>query len=123
MPRIVRYIIAGGTSTATNFAILYTLTEFLHVWYLFSSIVALIAGFAVSFILQKLWTFENPGLERVHIQIPLHILLSLSNIAINTVLLYGFVQYLHVWYLFAQFINAALLATMNFFIYRHFIFR
>ena len=120
--RVVRYIVSGGTATASNFVVLYTLTEFLHIWYLTSSIFALLMGFAISFILQKFWTFQNAGFERVHIQLPLHIALSLANIAINTVLLYGFVQYLHVWYLLAQFINAVLLACMNFFIYHHFIF-
>jgi putative flippase GtrA len=120
--RVVRYIVSGGTATASNFVVLYTFTEFLHIWYLTSSIFALLMGFAVSFILQKFWTFQNAGLERVHIQLPLHIALSLFNIAANTVLLYGFVQYLHVWYLLAQFINAILLACMNFFIYRAYIF-
>ena len=120
--RVVRYIVSGGTATASSLAVLYVFTDFLHVWYLTSSIIGLITGFSISFILQKFWTFQNAGLERVHIQFPLHVALSLSNIAINTVLLYGFVQYLHVWYLLAQFINAALLACMNFFIYRHFIF-
>ena len=120
--RVVRYIISGGTATASNFVILYTFTEFLHIWYITSSIFGMIAGFGISFILQKFWTFQNAGLERVHIQLPLHIALSLVNIAANTVLLYGFVQYLHVWYLLAQFINAALLACMNFFIYRAYIF-
>lgn len=120
--RVVRYIVSGGIATASNFVVLYTFTEFLHIWYITSSIFGLLAATAVSFVLQKFWTFQNAGLERVHIQLPLHIALSLANIAINTVLLYGFVQYLHVWYLLAQFINAALLACVNFFIYRHFIF-
>lgn len=120
--RVVRYIISGGTATASNFVVLYTFTEFLHIWYLTSSIIGLVAATGVSFMLQKFWTFKNAGLERVHIQLPLHISLALFNIAANTVLLYGFVQYLHVWYILAQFINAALLACMNFFVYRHFIF-
>jgi putative flippase GtrA len=120
--RAARYLVAGGTATASNFATLYVLTEFAHVWYLASSIAALTVGFVVSFILQKFWTFQNKGLARVHVQLPLHILLSLANVGANTVMLYGMVEYLHIWYLAAQFINAAILATCNFFVYRRFIF-
>ncbi len=105
-----------------TFLLLYTLTSVLGFWYLGSSVVALVFGFFTSFILQKFWTFRNRSLERVRIQLPLHLLLSLSNIVLNTIFLFILVEYVGLWYLFAQFIITGLLACMNFFIYRGYIF-
>ena len=119
---MVRYIISGGAAVVLNFAVLYSLTEFLHIWYLFSSLVGMGAGFITSFLLQKFWTFTNHSLERVHVQFQLHIALSLANVALSTATLYLLVQYAHLWYIAAQFLIAACLATMNYFIYRAYIF-
>ncbi len=105
-----------------NFATLYSLTEYAHIWYLFSSVIAVIAGFVVSFLLQKFWTFRNMHLSTVHIQFSLHVLLSLANLVLNTVALYLMVEYAHLWYIAAQFISVAFLAFVNYFIFRKYIF-
>lgn len=120
--RILRYLVSGATATAVNFAVLFSLTEFFHVWYIISSIAGLVCGFTTSFILQKFWTFENKSLERVHIQFPLHAALSLLNVGANTISLYILVEYAHVWYLAAQGIDAVFLAIFNYFVYKHIIF-
>jgi putative flippase GtrA len=118
----VRYLFSGGTAAAINFAALYALTEYAHVWYLYSSIVAVILGFITSFLLQKFWTFRNMGLARVHVQFSMHVTLSLANIVFNTVALYAMVEYVHLWYIAAQFISAAFLASINYLVYRAYIF-
>ena len=120
--QIVRYIVSGGTAAFINFALLYGLTEFLHVWYIASSIVGLVAGVFTSFFLQKLWAFENRSLTRIRIQFQQHALLSLANIGFNTLALYVLVEYLHAWYMFAQIVITVMLATMNYFIFKHYIF-
>ena len=120
--RPLRYLIAGGTGATVNFSILYTLTEYAHVWYILSAVIALVFAFATSFILQKFWTFQNMVLERVYLQMAKHITLSLSNIGVNIVFLYVLVEYAGIWYMFAQFISAGLLACVNYFIYRTHIF-
>ncbi len=120
--RIVRYIISGGAATAINFGTLLFLTEVMGIWYLLSSIAGVSVGFVTSFVLQKFWTFQNRSLERVYVQFPLHIALSLANIAVNTALLYALVEYLHLWYLLAQFLIAGGLAVMNYAVYRLYIF-
>ena len=105
--RVARFIAAGGSAATVNFALLYTLTEYFHIWYLASSLVAVVAGFITSFILQKFWTFKNKRLDRVHIQAMLHASLSIVNIILNTVLLYTLVEYVHLWYIAALCISPA----------------
>ncbi|OGG80036.1 hypothetical protein A3A39_03015 [Candidatus Kaiserbacteria bacterium RIFCSPLOWO2_01_FULL_54_13] len=120
--RIVRFLISGGTAAATNLSILYVLTEFFGVWYLFSSVIAVSFAWVVSFTLQKFWTFENRSLERVHVQAPLHLTVSLASIVVNTAALFVFVEYLHVWYFTAQVVVGVLIAFVNYFVYKRYIF-
>jgi len=121
--RVVRYLTAGGISAATSLSLLFVLTEFFGVWYIFSSVIATSTAILVSFTLQKFWTFRNMPLDQVHVQIPLHIFLSLANIAINASALYVLVEFVHLWYVLAQVISGASLAFMNYYVYRTYIFR
>jgi dolichol-phosphate mannosyltransferase len=119
---VLRYLIAGSLVALVDFFLLYILTEFFHVWYLTSSVIALSIAVIVSFILQKVWTFQDHSLAGVRVQFFLHILLSGANIVLNTFLLYLFVEQMLLWYLLAQFLASGILACMNFFVYRKFIF-
>jgi putative flippase GtrA len=119
--RVVRFLISGGTSATTNLSVLFVLTHFFGVWYLYSSIAAMSVATVTSFVLQKLWTFQNYSTQ-VHVQFPLHATLALSNIALNTVALYLLVEYVGLWYLLAQVLIGACLACMNYLVYKHIIF-
>ena len=120
--RIVRYVISGGTATAANLSLLFILTHWAGLWYLYSSIIAISAATIVSFTLQKLWTFRNFDIERIRMQFPMHATLALFNIGANTVLLYTLVEWVHIWYLLAQVISGALLACLNYYVYKTHIF-
>ena len=124
LPITVRYLIAGGTSTAIDLGILYVLTEFAGWWYLVSATAAFIVAFFVSFILQKFYTFNNRDTSRktVATQGAFYFTLALTNLGINTILMYALVEWAGVWYFLAQIISAAAIAVESFFIYRFVIF-
>lgn len=119
--RVARFLISGGTSAVTNLSILFILTHWYDVWYIYSSIIAVSAATIVSFILQKLWTFQNFS-SAVHKQFPLHLSLGLMNIAANTAALYVLVEWLGIWYLLAQILAGVVLGFVNYTVYRLYIF-
>lgn len=122
-PRVIRFLISGGTVAATELAVLYVLTSIVGLWYEFSLVLAFIVAFCVSFSLQKFWTFEDKSIENIYMQAPSYLAVSLSNLAVNAVALYALVQYAHLWYLFAQFIISAVIAVFSFLIYKFIIFK
>ncbi|MES3031011.1 MAG: GtrA family protein [Patescibacteria group bacterium] len=123
LARIIRYLIAGGTSTFTDLALLYIFTEFFHIWYLTSAILAFILAFFVSFFLQKYWTFQDASNDGVHGQMALYLFIALCNLGLNTFLMYLLVHFLGFHYMVAQFVVAGLIAIMSFFIYKKFVFK
>lgn len=120
--RVWRYLVAGGSAATVDLGLLYVLTEWFGFHYLFSATLAFIAAFCVSFFLQKFWTFQDHSVERVHSQVVLYFVIAVANLGINTLLMYLFVEKLHIWYFSAQIIVGALLACGGFFIARKFVF-
>lgn len=116
--RVIKYVISGGAAAAVNIGTLYAATDFFHVWYIFSEVIAFILSFFVSMGLQKFWTFRDHSRDTIHIQLALYFGTAMANLVLNTILLYAFVEFLHVWYLIAQIIIGILLAIGSFFVYK-----
>lgn len=121
--RLVRFVISGGTATAVNLGILFLLTHVFGLWYLTSSVIAFMAAFFVSFTLQKFWTFEDGSRSRLRSQAVIYFLIILVDLGVNTALMYFFVEHVHMHYLVAQLISGVIIASMNYFSYKHLVFR
>ena len=120
--RPFKYVVSGGSSACANIGVLYLLTEYAHVHYLLSAVLAFIVAFFISFFLQKFWTFKDTRKEMMHRQMAWYLVLSLLNLLVNTLLIYILVEYVHLWYVAAAVVSGALLAISNFFVYKHVIF-
>jgi len=120
--RIIKYLIAGGAGAFTNLALLYVLTEFFGIWYLFSTSLAFIVSFFVSFFLQKFWTFRDGNKEIIYRQMAVYFGVALTNLGLNGLLMYSLVDGLKVWYMLAQIIASALIAVESYWVYKFFIF-
>jgi putative flippase GtrA len=121
--RIVRFVISGSIATAVNLTTLFTLTHFAHLWYVLSSVIAFCIALFVSFILQKIWTFEDASMERAHIQAALFFVVIMAGLGINTTFVYCLVEYTGVHYLVAQLISGFFIAIMNYISYKHLVFQ
>lgn len=121
--KILRFLISGGFSTAVDFFFLYAFTEWVGFYYLASSILAFLISIAVSFTLQKFWTFENTSRENMHKQAVAYFILASINLVLNTSMVFVLVEYVGLHYLAGQFISSGLIALSSFFIYHFIIFK
>ena len=119
---LLRFLVSGVIAFLTGIFTLYLFTDRLGVWYLSSSVLAFIAAFAVSFSLQKFWTFQDKQVDTMPSQFGMSLLLAVSNLLINTVLMYVFVEYMHFHYLLAQVFITSIIAVETYFIYKYVIF-
>lgn len=121
--QIFRFLISGGTAFAVNIVALYLLTDIIGIYYLFSTVWAFAISLGVSFLLQKFWTFQDGSRDHLHIQLPLYLGMQMMNLGLNTMFMYAFVEYLHLWYISSQVIIALVLAFVSFFINKTYIFK
>lgn len=119
--RILKFLFVGAIGLLVNLGTYYLATK-LHVQYLVGSTVAFLVAMCVGFILQKYWTFGDHSWERMHTQFALYAMLTLCNLAANTLVVYLLVTYANTYYLIAQTIGAGLVALVSYGIYRRYIF-
>ncbi len=100
--KLWKFGIAGFLCTVVYYGLFYGLTEFAHIWYLWSSIIAFIPHITLKFVLVKFKVFDDRDLTRVHHQLLYFVGLGLLNLGLNTLGLYVLVQYCGIWYLEAQ---------------------
>jgi dolichol-phosphate mannosyltransferase len=113
--QILRFLSAGAAGTLLYYITLYTLTEYAHVWYVVSAIIAGVLNYTSNFMLQKLWTFESKQLQGVHKEAGKYATLAGALFVLNVALLYALVEYAHLWYLAAQVIVTIVLTIISFF--------
>jgi len=68
-------------------------------YYLLSAVVAFIISMAVSFTLQKFWTFQNTGHTDMPRQVLLYSAISVCGVCFNTMCIYGLVEFVHCVYI------------------------
>jgi len=119
---VARYLIAGGTAAGVNFTLLFIFTEFFGWWYLMSATVAFAVAIAVSFSLQKFYTFRDTS-GALSTQGTLFLTVQLVNVGINAAFMFALVEWAGAHYMLAQIIAGGAIALWSFVIYRFFIFR
>src|SRR3989344_5539633 len=120
--QIMRYIISGGSGAVVNLATLFVLVHFFQIWYLLSVVLAFVVAFFVSFSMQKFFTFNERGLERIKQQSILYLGIQIFNLGVNAMFMYISVDILNIHYLISQFFILGFIAAYSFFIFKHFIF-
>ena len=120
--RIIRFIISGGTGSVVNLSVLFVLVHFFSWYPVYASIASFISSFFVSFTLQKLWTYKNYDKSTAGTQMFTFFAIALFNLGLNTLMMYGWIEYSSVHYLAAQIITSGLIAIESFFLYKHFVF-
>ncbi len=123
LPKLGRFVIAGGTAAVTQLILLFIFTEYTRIWYLASNALAFCFSFLVSFTLQKLWTFEDSSHGNWRGQASHYLVLQLASLGINSLLLSLLVERLGIGYLAAEFFVLILVAFGTFFISKKLIFR
>jgi len=119
---IVRFIFSGSIATLVSLVVLYALVHFWNVWYLTATTVGFLAGFLLSFTLQKLWTFKDARRDATYWQLFAYFGVTLGALALNTALMFVLVDLFDFWYMVAQVFAVCVIAIVTFIIYGTLIF-
>ncbi|MDO8589694.1 MAG: GtrA family protein [bacterium] len=120
--RAIRYLISGGSAAVINLTMLFILVHFFYMWYLLASVVAFIVAVAVSFMMQKFFTFNDYTKEKIRQQSLVYLGIQILNLGVNALLLYISVDMLHIHYLISQFFVLGLVAVYSFFVFKYLVF-
>ena len=115
--KLFKSLFSGGFVALIYLVLTYTLTEFLEINYLISTIIAFIVSFFLTFSLQKFWTFKNYDSHQLSRQLLFFTMQVICNVLISTPAIYLLVELLNMWYIHAQIFVLGTLAVINFIIF------
>jgi dolichol-phosphate mannosyltransferase len=115
--KIIKFGIVGASGVIVNMGVLFALTEFFQVYYLFSSLIAIELSIITNFLLNDFWTFRKDKagkiIRRFHRFISYNIV-CVGNVLINISALYVFTELLGINYLISNFIGIVIAFIWSF---------
>ncbi|UCF65392.1 MAG: GtrA family protein [bacterium] len=113
--RILKFGLVGMTGVGVNMGMLYILTEYLHIIYIISSLIAIEISILSNFFLNDLWTWgdrvKKSFWERF---IQYHISVGLTAILANWLILLLLTEFFGIYYLISNLIGIAVGTLSNY---------
>lgn len=115
-----RYLISGGFATLTDASILFVLTHFAGVHYLFAAGFSFLCGISVNYTLNTILVFKSSG--KLHREIPLFVMIGLGGLTWTEIIMWVLVGKLKIYVMFAKLVAIILVLFWNFFMRKKFVF-
>lgn len=114
-----KYYLVGGIGVLVNLGILYTLKEYVGLWFLVSSAIAIYVSMTTNFLLNKVWTFKDTTAKQSTVFMYIKFIgISIFGMSIQLGFNYIFVDEVHMYYLLAAFISIVIASGVNFMLNR-----
>ncbi len=113
---IIKFALGGGFASLIYYGLLYSLTEYAKIFYIFSFLLAYGVSIIVGFYIKKYWVFKNSLFSKVKKQLQQYIVLSICNFTANGILLWLLVEYILWHYIYSQVFITLLLVGLNYII-------
>ncbi|MFX0170582.1 MAG: GtrA family protein [Candidatus Hodarchaeota archaeon] len=117
--RIVKFFIVGSTGTLITLSLLYSLTEFLGLWYPVSLAIGWMVGFLNNFFWNRKWTFEV-GTGKVYKQMSIYLICTLVALGTNEIITIFLTEIGRIWYFLSSVIGTGFSTLINFSLVRTF---
>jgi len=109
-----RYAIGGGLAFIVDFSLLYLLTRYGHVYYLFSAAFAYMLGSCVHYIFSILAVFPSRSYESRTVEFTIFALIGLIGLGINEMFMWFFTGRMGLHYLYSKLIATGFIFFWNF---------
>jgi putative flippase GtrA len=110
----MNYVLYAGIATLVDLGVLYALTEYAGVWYLFSAVISYCAGMVTNFTLNKYLNFRNKSRKIVQ-QFGIFAIVAVVGLGLNQLILAVLVEVFKLWYMYAKLISIAIVMFWSFF--------
>jgi putative flippase GtrA len=111
---IFRYIIAGGLAFLIDFSVLYFCTEFLTMHYLVSNLLGLVAGLALTYILNTQWVFSYRRYKKTWLEFVIFNAIVVAGLGLNEGMMFLLVATFGLHYLHAKVVTSFFVTLFNY---------
>ncbi len=122
--QMFKFGLIGISNTVIDFSVYLVLTRFFIFWrenYLYANIIAMLIAATWSFVWNKYWTFKNSS-RNASLQYIKFIAINIAGLALNTFILYIFVEFFNLPDLWGKAIGVIVVFFWGFFINKYWTF-
>ena len=119
--QFIKYVLIGFLGTGLDFLLLYSLVEYLHLYYVLAAFVSVAIVVGISFSLNKYWTFQNQEKKYLS-QFSKYIFSHALAYGLNLIILIILVEIFGLWYILAKVFATAVSAICNFLLTKMWVF-
>ena len=115
--RLLKFGVVGISGVGVNMGMLYFLTEYVHIPYLVSSIIAIEISIISNFLLNDIWTWKDRIKKKyIYRLIQYHISVGITAVFVNWLLLLVLTEVFGLYYLLSNLIGIAMGTFANYII-------
>lgn len=120
---VTGYALVGAIATVVDAGMLYVLTEYFHLYYLFSNMLAFGLGLLTNYLLSVRFVFETRRVENRTLELIIFSAIGVLGLGINTVLLWSLTQFIGLFYMLSKAIAVVVVFIANFGLRKYFLFK
>lgn len=120
--RIFRFLGVGGFCAGLSLIMMYVLTSLIHINYLISTFITIIATNFIGFYLNKYYTFQTKK-KLFWRELWKYYSVMLSSYILNVFAMYVLVDLVNIWYLYANILLMAILTPFNYLFHKKWSFK
>ncbi|MFC1698128.1 GtrA family protein, partial [Nanoarchaeota archaeon] len=106
------YCLFAGLATLLDWTLFFFLT-YSGIHYLISNVFSYLTGITTNFILNKKYNFENRS-KQIAKQFSVFLMVGIVGLIFTQILLYVFIDIIHMWYMFAKFLSTFLVLIWSY---------
>ena len=120
--QLFRYTFVGGVAFLGDFAMLFIMTDYIHIHYLISAAIAFLFGLIINYFLSIKWIFSSSKLSSRHIEFIIYAFIGIIGLGINEILMWFFTDKIKLFYLLSKLGSTCIVYMWNFFARRFILF-
>jgi putative flippase GtrA len=109
-----KYIFFAGIATIVDMGLLFVLTTIGGVYYLYSAGIAYVCGMMTNFSLNRFFNFRARNRHAAY-QFGLFVCVASVGLALNQLIIWSLVEFLHMWYLHAKILSVIVVMFVSFY--------
>lgn len=121
--QMLRFALTGGFVTILDFVLLYLLTEYAGMYYLYSAGLSFWIAMTINYTLAVRWIFPERKFKSKLVEYSLFILTGIGGLAINEFLIWFITEELNVYYMYSKIFPLFVLFLYSFFVRKYLLFR
>lgn len=112
--QLIRYFISGGVAFVVDASLLYILTEWGGLHYMWSTVISYSVGLVITYLFSIFWVFDHRSVNNKAIEFSVFALIGVMGLGLTSLLMWLFTSKMGLFYLLSKIITTVLVFIWNF---------